>query len=124
MTRGALPARSAFAGAEFFVVRRTLTGADLDALTVAPETVTSSFTTLAFLALLRVLIKLFFWMDTVDSPRSNFFFRPTPTYIAWRVPNCAKPVLALKNAKNIGFSHIPKSQPSALHCENSPRVKN
>src|SRR5215475_5916247 len=47
-----------------------------DGLAVAPETVTSSFTTLAFLALLRVLIKLFFWMDTVDSPRLNFSYVP------------------------------------------------
>jgi hypothetical protein len=69
-------------------------------LTVAPVTVASSFTALAFLALLRVLIKLFFWMDTVDSPRSNFFFRPTSSYVAWRVPNFVGPVLLPKIAKN------------------------
>jgi hypothetical protein len=29
-------------------------------------------------------------MDTLDSPRFYLFSRPTPAYIAWRVPNPAK----------------------------------
>ena len=74
-----------------------------DALAVAGEAVTSSFTTLAFLALLRVLIRLFFWMDTVDSPRLNFFFRPTHFYVAWRVPNSVRRMFTSRIDKNRQF---------------------
>ncbi|HEY2821166.1 MAG TPA: hypothetical protein VGJ06_09020 [Candidatus Acidoferrum sp.] len=93
-------------------------------LTIAPETVTSSFTTFAFLALLRVLIKLFFWMDTVGSPGLNFFFRLTSSYVAWRVPNCAQRRSADRITENAAFSQILMLPAPAAGCENSPRVKN
>jgi hypothetical protein len=131
MMRGAFVPRATTGRAEAFVPRATTGRAELRAprattgraelraprattgraeaftgLTIAPETVTSSFTTLAFLALLRVLIKLFFWMDTVGSPGLNFFFRLTSSYIAWRVPNCAKAASANRIAENAAFPHI------------------
>src|ERR1700691_328396 len=54
----------------------------------------------------------------------DFSSRPTPTYVAWRVPNSAKVAAAQRTTKNAAFLRIRNQRLPSRRCENSPRVKN
>src|SRR5579872_2168426 len=54
----------------------------------------------------------------------NFVFRPTHSYIAWRVPNCAAPMIAHRTIEIASCGTFRRRGVAAEGRENSPTVKN